>query len=163
MASGESQQSLKPTVLDRLLDDEPDVSQDPPQSRFERQRITRANLMRDVESLLNARMRCADLPAELTEVHQTIVDYGIPDVTSFDLRTRRGQREFYQRLEKAIAAFEPRLTNVRVEPIANSDSTDSTVRFKIHAAIRHDKDAPPLVFDSRMDALGAVQLQDQTG
>ena len=53
-----------PSILDRLLDSEPDLSVDTPRTRQKQVRDALESLRRDLESVLNTR-RCATTPPPL--------------------------------------------------------------------------------------------------
>jgi len=55
MARVDLDQPLLPSVLDRLLDANPDLSRDPPKSRGQHLAELRQAVRRDLEALLNAR------------------------------------------------------------------------------------------------------------
>ena len=72
-------------MLDRLLDHEPDVRREAPRSRNQVLRELKQSVRRDLENLLNTRVRCIPLPPELKELKQSLVNYGIPDLTGASL------------------------------------------------------------------------------
>ena len=55
MARGMGEATITLSVLDRLIDREPELSQEPGMSRAQSIRILRAAVRRDLESLLNTR------------------------------------------------------------------------------------------------------------
>ena len=88
-------QPLVPSVLDRLVDFEPDVRREAPRSRNQVLRELKRSVRGDLENLLNTRIRCIPPPPELIELKQSLVNYGISDLTGAaldGLRERRGVR-----------------------------------------------------------------------
>jgi len=69
-------------------------------------------VLRDVETLLNERR---PIRKGLPEALQgTILAYGLPELTSFDLASTSGADTLALAIEDAIRTFEPRLDNVSV-------------------------------------------------
>lgn len=104
------QERLQPALLDRLIDDEPDKSAEPRESRLITVRHLRSAVLRDLEWLFNCtRMRDDDLDAERypQAAHSTLA-YGLPalagnTVSGMDIRSLES------RIRAAIIEFEPRL------------------------------------------------------
>ena len=90
----ERKQSLLPSLLDRLLDDNPQSEQ----GYFEVYSQNIGNLeecvKRDLENLLNTRRRCKSWPSELRELNNSLVNYGLPDFLSMNLSFDEGRQLF---------------------------------------------------------------------
>ena len=140
--------SILPSVLDRLLDDEPGTEREPIPNRFQNLRELKKAVTRDLEDLLNTRQEILEeLPSEFAEVSRSLVSYGLPDFTSFSLLSKHDRNRIRRAVEQAIANFEPRLArvNVTLEPPRDNDRA---VRFHIEALLRLEP-APELVtFDA---------------
>jgi type VI secretion system protein ImpF len=95
-------QPLIPSILDRLLDDEPTVSREATKSRTQVMREMKQSVRRDLESLLNTRRRCAVCPADFTELEKSLVSYGLPDIAGMDLSTPDSREEFRWQMEQTI-------------------------------------------------------------
>jgi type VI secretion system protein ImpF len=137
-----------PSVLDRLLDESPEVSRDAPPSRAEGLRRFRAAVLRDLESLLNTRNPFFDLPVEFGEVTRSGAAYGLPDLTRFSLLSPTDQASLRAAIEQAISTFEPRLggVSVQVRPPAAS-ATDRTLLLHVEASLLVDPTPEPMTFD----------------
>jgi type VI secretion system protein ImpF len=148
MSRVDNELSILPSVLDRLLDDEPGTSREPIPNRFQNLRELKKAVTRDLEDLLNTRQELLEeLPSEFAEVSRSLVSYGLPDFTSFSLLSKHDRNRIRRALEQAIANFEPRLArvNVTLEPPREHDRA---VRFHIEALLRLEP-APELVtFDA---------------
>src|SRR5438132_410989 len=94
MAKIRADQPLIPSVLDRLLDFEPDVSREAQRSRNQVLRELKLSVRRDLENLLNTKTRCLTWPPHLEELKQSLVNYGIPDFTSASMGSPRDREEF---------------------------------------------------------------------
>lgn len=138
---------LLPSLLDRLLDDRPDVSSEPVASRAQNLRALKKSLARDIEALLNTRREALDdLPEEFVELSRSLLVYGLPDFTSFNLTATNDRVRVRRALEDAIATFEPRLTRVRVA-LEPPREHDRALRFRVDALVRTDPAPEPIMFD----------------
>ncbi len=146
-----SDQPLMPSVLDRLLDDEPDVRTEPTSSQAQVLRQVRNSVRRDLENLLNTRCRAISIPKEFTELHRSIVAYGIPDISGADLANLGAKKAFLRTVENTIRMFEPRFKTVKVSPLQNSDPSDRMLRFRIDAMMYAYPAPEPIVFDSALE------------
>ena len=148
MAKLDSKVDIVPSVLDRLLDDEPNVSKEPLTSRVQDLRALERSVARDVESLLNSRQETLqELPSEFVEVNRSLVTYGLPDLTSLSLLNKDDRNRIRRAVEQAIILFEPRLLRVRVALEAPRDH-DRGLRFRIDALLRVDPAPEPVTFDA---------------
>ena len=93
MARVRPNQPLVPSVLDRLLDDDPEISREAPASRHQVLRELKMAVRRDLENLLNTRVRCLALPAHCKELNQSLVNYGLPDFTGGQPGAAKEERE----------------------------------------------------------------------
>jgi type VI secretion system protein ImpF len=160
MAKILTDQPLVPSVLDRLLDDDPTVSRETAKSRTQVLRELKQSVRRDLENLLNTRWRCEGWPEDLDQLDLSLVNYGIPDITGADLRSALGREQFRQILERVIRHFEPRFQRVSVEVLANKDSLDHSMRFRINAMMYAEPAPEPVVFDSALEpATGTVEVK----
>jgi type VI secretion system protein ImpF len=142
---------LLPSVLDRLLDDRPDLKQDPARSRSQNLAILRNAVRRDLEALLNSRCRCVSPPEGLDELETSLVEYGVPDFLSANAGSEEAREEFRRSVEKVIRRFEPRFKSVTVKLADDSVQLDRTLRFRIDA-LMYAEPAPEFVsFDSVLD------------
>jgi|SRR5579863_871617 len=139
---------LVPSLLERLLDDDPDTSREASGDRYYGVRQMKAAVARDMEELLNARREAlTELPSEFVEANKSLLVYGLPDFTSFNLLDSRDCNRIKRAIEASIARFEPRLERVRVS-MATPDRNDRTLRFKIDAMLRIEPAREPVEFDT---------------
>lgn len=160
MAAIPSDQPLVPSVLDRLLDDDPGVTRETPKSRHQVLREMKQGLRRDLEDLLNTRRRALPWPAHLAELAVSLVSYGVPDITGADLGSPAGREQYRRTVEEVLRRFEPRFKSVRVRLLDQGDPVDRTLRFRIDALV-HAQPAPEeVVFDSALEAAtGHVEVK----
>ena len=155
--TGESTITL--SVLDRLIDREPELSQEPGLSRSQSIRILRAAVRRDLESLLNTR-RIAVLPGEgFDELNRSVYLFGLPDLSTLNMSGGGDRNRLLKGLSEAISLFEPRLTQVMVSMVENPDTVKTAVRLRIEALLRMDPVPEPVFFDSVLELQsGACRL-----
>jgi type VI secretion system protein ImpF len=157
-------QLLVPSVLDRLLDDDPTVSREAMRSRSQILREMKLSVHRDLENLLNTRRRCLPVPADLKELGKSLVSYGIPDVSGANLGASEARERLVRSLETILRAFEPRFHTVRVQLVDNVDQIDRTLRFRIDALLHADPAPEPIVFDSALEpGTGAFRIKGVGG
>jgi len=137
-----------PSLLDRLLDDDPEVSKEPVTSRIQDLRAYEGAVARDLEALLNSRHETLEeLPSEFVEVNRSLVTYGLPDLTSLSLLSQDDRNRIRRAVEQAITVFEPRLLRVRVALEAPRER-DRGLHFRIDALLRVDPTPEPVTFDA---------------
>lgn len=98
-----------PTLLDRLLDDEPKKQHEAADNVFHDGRRLRRLVQEDLTALLN----CVNIERELcpvrhNEIAQTVVNYGISPLAGAPANQNNG-RELERILRDAILRFEPRI------------------------------------------------------
>lgn len=160
MAKPRADQPLVPSVLDRLLDDDPSVRTEPPKSRTQVLRELKLSVRRDLENLLNTRRSCTSWPEHLTELEHSLANYGLPDIAGLDLARARHRQELQRLLESIIRRNEPRFKSVRVQMLENANPLDRTLRFRIDALLHAEPAPEPVVFDSAFEPVtGSVEVK----
>jgi type VI secretion system protein ImpF len=160
MASIHPEQPLVPSVLDRLLDAEPEVSREPAKSRNQVLRELKQSVRRDLENLLNTRQRCQPPPPGLKELKQSLANYGIPDFTAANMASPKEREQFCRTLQTVLRQGEPRFKTVKVQLLSNTEPLDRTLRFRIDALLYADPAPEPVVFDSLLEpATGTVAVK----
>jgi type VI secretion system protein ImpF len=149
-------------LLDRLIDDAPDQSRDPPPSAAETAAGLRRSVRRDLEALLNARRRWRSWPAGYRELDQSPVGYGIPDFAAGAFNDARQRDQLRSAIEQTIRRFEPRLTRIRVSLVDAQNSLDAVLRLRIEALLRMDPAPEPIAFDTVVDA-ATTEIQVKAG
>lgn len=150
---------ITPSVLDRLLDYEPELSREPIASRAKSLRQLKQSVKRDLEWLLNTRRMVEKLPSELKEVGQSLAAYGLPDFSSLSVESPADQKRLRREIEDTIRIFEPRLDDVvvTVEPVRE---TERVLRFRIDARLKIEPAPEPVTFDTMLQ-LGSGQYTVQ--
>ncbi len=151
MAKIPDDQQLVPSVLDRLLDDDPEVSREAPKSRHHVLRELKQSVRRDLENLLNTRWRCVNWPPNLDDLEVSLVNYGIPDFTGVTMSSAASREQLRSVVEHVIRKFEPRFKSVKVKLLENADETDRSLRLRIDALLYAEPAPEPVVFDSQLE------------
>jgi type VI secretion system protein ImpF len=153
MARVDKTKKLRPSIVDRLLDDDPhnQAEADPGQHQLLKQ--LRDSVRRDLESLLNTRYHILQPPEELHEVEKSIMNYGLPDLATINIVDTKKRNEFAERLQRTLVEFEPRFKTVKVTYLDNKDTTDRTLRFRIDAVMYADPLPQVIVFDSILESV----------
>lgn len=153
MARVDKKKKLRPSIIDRLLDDEPHNQTELDPGKHQRLRELRNSVRRDLEQLLNSRFRVVEPPEEFTEIEHSLLNYGMPDLATVNIIDNDKRKEFTQRLENILRRFEPRFKTVKVEYLDNKDNTDRTLRFRIDAVLYADPAPEVVIFDSVLESV----------
>ena len=151
MARVREDQPLLPSVLDRLLDDEPDKKLEAPKSRNQVVRELKQSVRRDLENLLNTRWRCIPWPSHLDELDVSLITYGVPDFAGGHMGAPSDRERLRRIVEQVIRKFEPRFKKVNVTLLENADAADRALRFRIDALLYAEPAPEPVVFDSQFE------------
>ena len=144
-----SQGNIRISVLNRLIDLEPDETSEPVQHRIVDMRQMRSMVIRDLEHLLNSRRTVTETPPEFAELNKSVFTYGLKDFTSGSTKDPATRKELRQEIERAVAVFEPRLRNVRV--VLESDQKERSLKFRINATLVIEPEREPIQFDTFFD------------
>ncbi len=147
------QDRLQPSLLDRLLDDEPGRRDEPRERRVLSLADYRMSVRRDLEDLLNTgnlvswlRQREAaspggnQHPADLEafpQVASSVLNFGIPDLTGLSAAGMKAP-DLERAIRQCILDFEPRLlrNSVRVTAVIDPEHMSrSAVTFEIEGTL----------------------------
>lgn len=138
---------LQPSILDRLID--PESAGTAILSGYTMEKMYSA-VLRDLEDLLNTIHTARDIPAEYSEVRDSLVGYGLPDLASIEAISPTQRTAIGEAIRKAIARFEPRLRAVRVALLKQEDHQQMSLKFRIDARLAVDP-APEVAFDTILE------------
>jgi len=155
VAHVKADQPLTPSILDRLLDDAPDESQETVRSRSQVMQELRSSVRRDLEHLLNTRKRHGDTVTVDGELEQSLINYGLTDLTNFNVTSEEGRQQIVRAIQRAIRIFEPRFKTVRVQLLDNVEPLDRTLRFRVDALMHAEPAPEPIVFDSMLEPVSS--------
>ncbi len=155
-------QELVPSVLDRLLNDDPTNPHDAPKSRHQILSEMKTSVRRDLENLLNTRYRCVNWPPNLEQLEMSLINYGLPDFSSAQLGSKQDRENLRQIVERVIRYFEPRFKTVSVS-FLSEDLGDRTLRLRIDAMLFAEPAPEPVVFDSQLETMSRTFTVETAG
>jgi len=153
------------SVLDRLIDREPNLASDPSITRAQSVRLLKTSLRRDLEWLLNTRRNAEEAAAALTEVTQSLHNFGLPDFTRFS-DSARDRNQLMLELESTVALFEPRLKDIRVTVLDAPAASRGTrlVHLQIEGMLQMDPTPEQVSFDTVLQLTsGEYQIRGDHG
>lgn len=156
MARIDKKKKLRPSILDRLIDNNPDsgIDQDPDQHQKLKQ--LRDSVRRDLESLLNTRFRMVEPGNDYPNLKNSLLNYGLPDLATVNITDNNRRQEFIKQLQGILYQFEPRFKTVKVSYLENSNAIDRTLRFRIDATLYADPSPEVVVFDSVLEPVSRI-------
>ena len=144
---------LRPSILDRLFDDEPHNKTELDSGKHQKLKQLRNSVRRDLEFLLNSRFRVIEPNENLIEADNSLLNYGMPDLATVNIIDKDKRAAFTQRLESIIRNFEPRFKSVKVKYLDNKENSDRTLRFRIDAVLYADPAPEIVIFDSVLESV----------
>ncbi len=151
MARIDKKKNLRPSILDRLFDEEPHINVEVEKNRHQQLRDLRSSVRRDLENLLNTRYRMLEPPSNCKQLESSLLNYGLPDLATINITDNDRKIEFIRLLERIIREYEPRFKSVRVAFVDNQDKVDRTLRFRVNATLYADPAPEVVVFDSILE------------
>jgi type VI secretion system protein ImpF len=116
-------------------------------------------LRRDLEDLLNTVIRARACPMYLTELGDSMVNYGVIDLMTANFTTQEERDKTLASIKEAILRFEPRLINLSILDVSDEQAPTHTLMLKIVAETVFEDSHEEIVFNSKIDtATGAVAL-----
>ena len=145
MANSSGLPPLRLPLIERL------IQSDEPATRLESVRRLKAAVRRDLEWLLNARRPDLEFPEGNTETQKSVYWYGLPDICSLSLSSQPDRTRLLRTIQTAIAAFEPRLTGVKVALAPEVSGGLPEFRFIIDGLLRMDPMPERVSFDTVLE------------
>jgi type VI secretion system protein ImpF len=105
---------------------------------------------RDLEWLLNSRRPPWEPAPAAKELWRSVYCYGLPDTTSLAMTSDEDRNRMVRMVASAVAAFEPRLMNVRVN-MEPASSTSRVLHFQIEALLRMEPSPARVFFDTTLE------------
>src|SRR5262245_18531226 len=134
--TSEIERPVRPSVLDRLIDEDPRSNVEPPLTRSQSVKLFKTALRRDLEWLLNARRVITPVPDECEQLARSVYTFGLPDITSMSKDSRESFERLARMIQAAIDVFEPRLTDVAVELKEGDSKLLRDVHFVIDGVLK---------------------------
>jgi len=151
MVRVDKKKKLRPSILDRLLDNDPGNNAEVDPDQHQKLKELRNSVRRDLENLLNTRFRMIEPDDDFIEIQNSLLNYGLPDLATVNISDKDKRNQFIQHLETILIEYEPRFKSVKVRYMDNADSLDRTLRFRIDATLYADPSPEVVVFDSVLE------------
>ena len=145
----DNQENLRASILDKLIDNDPEDASESVSSRMVSIREIEACVKRDIENLLNTRRTIQMPPATLNEVNNSLYTYGLRDFTAENPSSTLVVQKLRREIAQTITFFEPRLKNVVVH--LENRGKSRNVHFRIVGTLVIDPLSEPVVFDTLLD------------
>ncbi|OUS30157.1 type VI secretion protein [Gammaproteobacteria bacterium 45_16_T64] len=157
----DKEQKIRPSIFDRLLDNEPEKKVEDNHDQFQATRSLRESVRRDLEQLFNTRYRITSAKDNPPELELSLVNYGLPDLATINLVDEDTRIDFCRSLETTIRRYEPRFKSIKVHTLGNVENEDRTVRFRIDAVLHADPAPEVIIFDSVLEPVSrSVEVID---
>ncbi len=157
------ERQVQPSLLDRLIDLDPQSGLEAPPTRAESIETYIAGVRRDLEWLLNTRRPPVTVPEGCEALERSVFTYGVPDTTPLGRDDTAARRRLQAWIEEAIATFEPRLRDVRVELGRGGAEGLRRVRFVVSGELQLHPRPQQVTFDATVDADGTYAVEGGTG
>lgn len=120
------------SLFERLVDHHPEETTEVQPFRMLNKAQLKASVREELGRLLNTR---CPVPAHLlSERERSVIDYGIPDFSTFSAKSARDRTYLAWLLGRTISAYEPRLRQVQVS-IEESQETPRALLVTIEAQL----------------------------
>ena len=149
-------QLLRASILDRLIDERPDQKKENEKQRHQLMNEIRDGVRRDLEQLLNTRFRSISPPQNCPELEKSLINYGLPDLNTFNFVNGASRQQFCSIVEKHIKSFEPRFKSVHVSIPEHDALMGDCMNFRIEAILYADPAPEEIVFDSSLEPITNV-------
>lgn len=147
MIRGKAEILVTQSILDRLVD-----TDEWPDTRAESIAMYRDSIKRDLEWLLNTRKPVLPILEEFTLARDSVMNFGLPDLHSFDGSAGHEQNALTAALERAIRTYEPRITNAQVL-LSRTDMLSRNLRFHIEGQILYENMDEEINFDTVLELI----------
>ena len=153
MSQKKNGQLLRASLLDRLIDERPDQKKENEKQRHQLMNEIRDGVRRDLEQLLNTRFRSVSPPKGCHELDKSVVNYGLPDLNTFNFVSGTSREQFCSIVEEHIKNFEPRFKTVHVSIPDEEALMGDSLNFRIEAIMFADPAPEEIVFDSSLEPI----------
>lgn len=161
MADKKFERNVQQSLLDRLMDFEPENRFEAPISRAESLRRFRLSVKRDLEWLLNTTRMPIEIPETCVEIPKSLFCFGLPDVSNISLQSISDEQRLLRSLECAIELFEPRLSRARVTNKDPETDNQQAITFHVEAILMVDPAPERIAFDTVLEiAKGGYSVKE---
>lgn len=161
------QDRLQPALLDRLIDDQREVSRDADDARIMNKNQLRQAVLRDLAWLLNAVQPVSpDIARQHPQAAQSVLCFGLPPMAG-QLASRVDVPTLERMMRQAIVRFEPRILEdsltVKALEFNSVLDTHNVIEFEIRGWLWAQPVPLELLLRTRMDLeAGQVEVREAT-
>ena len=157
----DKKKKLRPSILDRLIDNEPHTSAETEQSQHQHLMQLRNSVRRDIENLLNTRYRLISPDDEYRQLENSLLNYGLPDLATVNIVDQERKNVFINDLKNIIKRFEPRFKSINIHYLDNPNKGDHSLHFRIDGVLYADPAPEIVIFDSTLEPVSrTVSVQE---
>lgn len=153
MARVSAHQPVLPSLLDRLIDEDPSTPSDGHKTNSMLLQQMKEGVRRDLENLLNARLAHQYELERHREVEESVINYGLRDFSHIQFDSEDDRQKFRWTIAKLIEQFEPRLTRVQVDMVPVGEDYERTLYIKITGMLLVEPDPIHMILDSRVKTI----------
>ena len=162
MAKPDSDLTVTPSLIDRLIDRDPRASTDPHTTRAQSVRQLKAALRRDLEWLLNTRRNPDAAADSLAELSHSLFNYGLPDFSSLSLNSPARSRTPVGGTGKDGSDLRAALTAGPGELVDAPGHSSRVVHFQIEGMLQMDPSPEQVSFDTTLQlSSGEYQIRGE--
>jgi len=147
LARTKSEIPITQSLIDRLVDVE-----QWPETRAASISMFRESIKRDLEWLLNTRQPVIPELESYPATAASVLNFGLPDIHSFDGSAGKEQNALTVALEKCIRTFEPRINQPHVY-LTRSDQLTRSLKFHIEGQVFYENMNEEIKFDTVLELI----------
>lgn len=164
MATTDLRDRLQPALLDRLTDENPDVTRDADDRRVLNKQQLRLAVLRDLSWLLNAVQPLGKQGDDAPYAADSVLNYGLPPMSG-QLASKIDMPDLEQSIRQAILRFEPRILehSLSVKAIDGGAMLDAhnIIEFEIRGFLWAQPIPLELLLRTQLDLeAGQVRVRD---
>ena len=146
-------------LLDRLIDNEPNVPEEPRPLRTYTKTQLLDSIIRELNRVMNT--RCTIPKADIKKRDRTVIDYGVSDYTGMNPRALDDHISLAKAIKDAIVHYEPRLQQVKVS-VDDTPPNERSLIVRVDGFIEYDHVREPVSFPIAVqNESGQVKLNAQ--
>jgi type VI secretion system protein ImpF len=134
------------SLVDRLIDDDPQGSADAHESEEAAIGRYKVALRRDLESLLNTKRPWLPVVDRYPGLDRTVLGYGIPDLSTEDMSVPAVRERVRRVIAQVIREHEPRLSEIDIE--MDEGPTSRGMRLRISAVLNITQSEETVVYEA---------------
>jgi type VI secretion system protein ImpF len=144
---------IQAPLLHRLTDESIEQLIDTDKGRYIHFEDLQIEIKSNLENILNARPFYFGAHKNLTELNNSVLNYGIPDFSQQYYHLKKHQKELCQVIRAVISHFEPRLQKTMVSLVENQEKNVRTLTIRITGVIVVKPEIHQAVFESNLDVI----------